>query len=112
MTAHEDSNFERAYAVIHEADLSWVHGQLIALGNWPYERIPMRVLGNIEAANILKNRMQAVLALAKAIVVIVDQEGKIYTARTADVVSGVRKIHHVMADDKVIKGVEGVFGAQ
>ena len=71
----------------------------------------MRVLSNIEAANILKNRMHAVLALAKAVVVVVDQEGKLYTARSADVVSGVRKIHHVMTDQKVTEGVQKNFNA-
>ena len=111
-TAHDESNFEVAYRIILGASIEWVHTQLVKLGKWPAERIPVRVLDRMEATKRIKNRVQAALCLSKALVAIEDEHGNLYLARTPDIVSGIRKAHHVMTDRKVKDAVEGTYGTE
>lgn len=105
-----DLDFERLHAFVTSQPLPWVHDQLIKLGTWPYERLPIQILSPVEAAERLKDRSLAALALSKAILAIVAHDGQLYVARTADVAWGIRKVHHVDLDDELQGAILDTYG--
>lgn len=105
-----DLDFERLFAFVDRHPIHWLHRRLVELGKWPYERLPIRILRPEDAAERLKDRNLASLALIKAIIVIEAHDSKLYTARTADVAWGLHKAHHVDIDDEMADAVLDTFG--
>lgn len=92
-TQYEGGEFYRCYKLCHDMTIESLQQQLWKLG-WPYERIVVRVLGWEEAVERLKDDAKAMLAMVRMVVVLEDQHGQLFLARTPDVVSGVKGIHN------------------
>lgn len=106
---HLDEDFEASHNFIMSQPITWVHDQLVKLGRWPYERLPIRVLSHIEAAERLKNRSQASLCLIRALTCVEAHDGKLYLVHTPALISGVRLKHHSANDGRLRRRIRDLY---
>lgn len=111
LVGEEASDFEEAYAFIQQQSLEWVRTMIRRINpKWPASRLVIKVLSPVEAAERLADPTLRVLALAKALVIVEDQERKLYTIRTPDLATGVRVVHHALIDTRMGAAVKQTFG--
>ena len=106
---NDESIFFRCYTIIMEQDIEWVQQQLWKLGQWPYERIAVRVLGWEEAVTRLKSDEQSMCAMTRMFVAIEDPDEKLYLVRTPDLVAGKRDAHQAPKEANVREAVDAAF---
>lgn len=107
----DGNNFFRCYDLIMAQSHEWVQSQLWRLGNWPYERLVIRVLDWEETVTRLHDDAQSMLAMTRMVVGIEDQDHRIYLVRTPDLVVGVRQVRQNLQETTVKTAIDRATGS-